>query len=644
MGSQMGGGMRDRRITKRLVDSLKPIGADHFVWDDTLIGFGVRVQPTGAKSYIVKYRAGSGRGAPTRRVTLGRVGRLTPDEARALARKTLGAVAHGSDPAALRAAERRASTLRELADIFLAEHVEAKRKRSTATHYRSLLEKVVLPALGSRKAEQVTTSDLAKLHAQMRARPYQANRMLEVVGSLYSFAGKRKILPLGFNPARGIDQYVEKGRERYLSGDELSRLGDAVREAETVGLPYEIDDTKPTAKHAPKEANRRTKIGPHAAAAIRLLILTGARLREILHLKWEHVDLERGLLLLPDSKTGKKAIVLNAPALDILANLLRIGAYVIAGQAAGTGDEKPRADLNRPWRAIRERAGLNGLRIHDLRHTHASIGAGLGLGLPIIGKLLGHTQPSTTARYAHLDADPLRRASDHIGSRIAAAMGDLRPRSGSEVIPLQHAAPAQSRAGKPRRVRPVDIRRVKANLQADREQLKSHLNVFLLDEAPGRWQSAASLDFISNECRYEIKNAILLLLFGSLAAKTHACPSDVRPSDWNAFRAQFKPLRRGRSRYRAYARFVRSIAQAYVAATNESAIVKVNSGKPFSELLEAAFDDAKAIWKAAGFSEPIDGPHDRNARLDYARKEMQAAIRHASEPRLSTQRRKFARS
>ena len=268
----MGGGMRDRRITKRLVDSLKPIGADHFVWDDTLIGFGVRVQPTGAKSYIVKYRAGSGRGAPTRRVTLGRVGRLTPDEARALARKTLGAVAHGSDPAALRAAERRASTLRELADIFLAEHVEAKRKRSTATHYRSLLEKVVLPALGSRKAEQVTTSDLAKLHAQMRARPYQANRMLEVVGSLYSFAGKRKILPLGFNPARGIDQYVEKGRERYLSGDELSRLGDAVREAETVGLPYEIDDTKPTAKHAPKEANRRTKIGPHAAAAIRLLV------------------------------------------------------------------------------------------------------------------------------------------------------------------------------------------------------------------------------------------------------------------------------------------------------------------------------------------------------------------------------------
>ena len=227
----------------------------------------------------------------------------------------------------------------------------------------------------------------------------------------------------------------------------MTRLGDAVREGETAGLPYEIDETKPAAKHAPKEAHRRTKIGPHAAAAVRLLILTGARLREILHLKWEHVDLERGLLLLQDSKTGKKAIVLNAPALDILAKLPRIGAYVIAGQAAGSDDDKPRADLNRPWRAIVKRAGLNGLRIHDLRHTHASVGAGLGLGLPIIGKLLGHTQASTTARYAHLDTDPLRRASEHIGSRLAAAMGDLKPRAGGEVIPMQDAHP---RSGRPR--------------------------------------------------------------------------------------------------------------------------------------------------------------------------------------------------
>jgi hypothetical protein len=171
-------------------------------------------------------------------VTLGKVGTLTPEQARTLARKTLGAVAHGSDPAALKAAERRASTLRELAEIFLAEHVEAKRKSTTAAHYRSPLEKVVPPKLGSRKAEQVTTSDLAKLHTKMRDRPCQGNRMLELIGSLNTFAGKRKIFPLGFNSARGIERYPEKRRERFLTADELTRLGDAIREAGTVGLPY----------------------------------------------------------------------------------------------------------------------------------------------------------------------------------------------------------------------------------------------------------------------------------------------------------------------------------------------------------------------------------------------------------------------
>ena len=202
---------------------------------------------------------------------------------------------------------------------------------------------------------------------------------------------------------------------------------------------WEVNASKPTAKHAPKEQNRRTVIGQHAAAAIRLLTLTGARLREILRLRWEHVDFERGLLFLPDSKTGKKAIVLNAPAMAVLAALPRVGAYVIAGQDAGTESEKPRADLNKPWRAIRKRAGLDGVRIHDLRHTHASIGAGAGLGLPIIGKLLGHTKASTTQKYAHLDTDPLRRASDHIGAHIAAAMGEPAKKAarGGAVIRMQ---------------------------------------------------------------------------------------------------------------------------------------------------------------------------------------------------------------
>jgi integrase len=438
--------MAEGHIKKRTVDAIKAANAEYFLWDGKLAGFGLRVQPSGAKAYVVKYRAGSGRGAPTRRVTLGPVGKITPDEARKLAKTMLGAVAQGDDPALAKASARKAATLQEVVDLFLAEHIDVKRKPKTAAQYRDIFRTIVIPALGNRKAEKVTVADIAKLHNQMSKRPYQANSMLAVVGSLYSFAGRRQIVPKGINPARGIERYPEKRRERFLTADELIRLGDAIREAETVGLPYKVDMTKLTAKHAPRKENRRTVIGPHAAAAIRLLIFTGARLREILHLNWEHVDFDRGMLLLPDSKTGKKAIVLNAPALNVLATLPRVGSYVIAGQFAGGNDEAPRSDLNRPWRAVVKRAGLRGLRIHDLRHTHASVGAGAGLGLPIIGKLLGHVQASTTARYAHLDADPLRRASEHIGRHLAAALGDARQSSG-EIVKLERTRSKKSRRG-----------------------------------------------------------------------------------------------------------------------------------------------------------------------------------------------------
>jgi integrase len=434
------------QITKRLVDSLKSRDGEYFVWDGALAGFGIRVQATGARSYVVKYRAGSGRGAPTRRLTLGKVGTLTPDEARTLAKKMLGSVAHGADPAAQKAADKRASTLSEIGEQFLTEHVAAKRSASSATSYRDLLERLTYPDLGKRKADKITTAEIQKLHTKNAHTPYQANRLLRVLSSLFTFAGKAHVVPVGFNPCRGIEYFPEEGRERYLTSQELAWIGEAIREAETIGLPYAIDETNPKARHAPKEDSRRTIIGPHAAAALRLLIFTGARLREILHLKWEQIDFERGLLLLPTSKTGKKTIILNAPALAILTSLPRVGGYVIAGTSAGSKDEKPRSDLKKPWRAVSKRAGLESVRIHDLRHTHASVGAGAGLGLPIIGKLLGHTQSATTQRYAHLDNDPLKRASEHIGSHLAAAMGDVTsPRA--NVTSITKAKGSKNRRG-----------------------------------------------------------------------------------------------------------------------------------------------------------------------------------------------------
>src|SRR5262249_39963508 len=330
----------------------------------------------------------------------------------------LGAVAHGKDPAADKTTERSTPTVVELADRFMAEHIEPKRKPGTGTFYRDILERIVKPELGTTKADKVTRAALAKIHSKLRATPFQANRMLAVVGSIYAFGARIGAIPEGTNPARKIDKFAEHRRERFLTGAELEQLGAAIREAETKGIPWHIDEAKPTAKHLPKAKNRKTKIGPFAAAALRLLLFTGGRLREILHLAGENVDLERGLLFLPDSKSGRKTVILNAPAMGVLTGLERIGCYVVPGD----DPEKPRADLKRPWEVVSKRTGLNGVRLHDLRHTYTSFGAGGGLGLPIIGKLLGHTQASTTQRYAHLDNDPLRRASEHIGGTIAAAL------------------------------------------------------------------------------------------------------------------------------------------------------------------------------------------------------------------------------
>jgi integrase len=408
------------KLTKRLVDGLKPGAADRTIFDTDVPGFSVRVRKTGGMSYAVEYKAGRGRGAPTRRVTIGLVGKMTPNEARAAARKVLGSVAHGEDPAAEKASERRALPLGEVVEAFLREHVEAKRKASTAVWMRDVLERIVEPALGSVKADRVTRQDATRLHSSMSDRPVQANRTLAILGALYSWAGKNGYVEEGHNPARGVEKFPERSRERFLTNEEFARLADALRQGETIGLPYWVDETKPNAKHAPKADSRRTKLDPFAVAAIRLLMLTGARLREILHAKWDYVDFERGVMFLPDSKTGRKPIYLSAAALTILSELPRIegNPHIFPGDKPGA----PRADLKKPWAAVTKATGLGGLRIHDLRHSFASIGAGASLGLPIIGKLLGHSQASTTQRYAHLATDPMRRAVETIGATIAAAM------------------------------------------------------------------------------------------------------------------------------------------------------------------------------------------------------------------------------
>ena len=246
-------------------------------------------------------------------------------------------------------------------------------------------------------AADVARAEIARLHLAMKDKPYQANRTLALLSKFFNWCEKHGFRVDGSNPCRHVDKYRERRHERFLSAQELARLGEALADAERAG-----------------------KASPVIVGALRLLALTGARLSEILTLRWEHVDLENACLRLPNSKTGQKSIYLNAPALAVLNSLPRLEAnpYVIPGERLGAH----LVNLQKPWRRIRALAKLKDVRIHDLRHSFASVAAASGQSLYVIGSLLGHSQPQTTSRYAHLSADPLRAANDAVGMRIDAAM------------------------------------------------------------------------------------------------------------------------------------------------------------------------------------------------------------------------------
>lgn len=388
--------MSVRRISKRAVDASQPLAKDAYLWDDELTGFGVKITPAGRKVYLVQYRIGGRRGR-TRRVTIGPHGTVTPEQARTDAKRLLGAAASGLDPAAARQEERRQPSLGALLDQFLIDHVDAKLKASTAAEYRRLARLYVPPGLRRKSAAELQRSDIARLHLTMRDKPYQGNRTLALLSKFFNWCEKYGYRADASNPCRHVAKYRERRHERFLSAQELTRLGRALDEAENSG-----------------------SASPFVVATIRLLTLTGARLSEILTLKWEYVDVKGAALRLPDSKTGQKTIYLNPPALEVLVALpqLHRNPHVICGDRPGAH----LVNIQKPWRRIRSAAGLEDVRIHDLRHSFASVAAASGQSLFVIGSLLGHSQPQTTSRYAHLSADPLRAANDAVGHRIASAM------------------------------------------------------------------------------------------------------------------------------------------------------------------------------------------------------------------------------
>jgi len=382
-----------KRLSKRIVDGAHAGAKDIYVWDSALKGFGLKVTPSGRKTYLVQYRLG-GRKGRTRRVTLGTHGTLTAETARALAKTALGQVSFGHDPNAEKDKVRGGYTMDYMLDKFDASHIALKLKPKSQEDYRRNIRLHIKPKLGHLLVHQVTRSDIMRLHQSMHERPYCANRTVATLSKFFNWCEKFEYREEGKNPCRFVDKNKEKKRQRFLSVQEQKRLFNAL-----------------------DKAMREKIVSNSAVYAIRFLSLTGARLGEIIKLKWEYINWERGTLELPDSKTGAKTIYLNEPAKNILSGIVRRidNPYVCHGQIAG----RPIVNIQKSWRRIRAMADLEDVRLHDLRHTFASVAVSSGMSLPMIGALLGHAEPRTTARYAHLASDPLKEAVEMIGRKIA---------------------------------------------------------------------------------------------------------------------------------------------------------------------------------------------------------------------------------
>ena len=414
------------KLTKRYIDGLGLPKKREIHWDTELKGFGLSVTPNGNRSYVVQYRLPGGRRGRTRRMTIGRHGSpWTVDEARKKARSLLAAASIGEDPAGAKQDAKKDFTVSELCDLYLEEGTALKKSSTIATD-NGRIERHIKPLLGKRRLSEVKKTDIeaflrdvangktkADIRTGLRGRAIvqggkgTASRTLGLLGGIFSFALDRDLM--AENPATGVKRYSDAKRERFLSDQELRRLGKALAESVENGDPREAVDI------------------------IRLLTLTGCRYSEIAALKWQEINFEHACLYLGDSKTGQKVVILNAPALNELsARKRREGSEFVFPAKKGNGGHYQ--GTPKVWTRIRARADLDDVRLHDLRHTFASVGAASGLSLPLIGALLGHKDSATTARYSHIAEDPIRRASDSIGRRIVNSLG--QPDNGAEVIKI----------------------------------------------------------------------------------------------------------------------------------------------------------------------------------------------------------------
>ena len=387
-------------ISRRTVEALPVAEREAVFWDRELSGFSVRVYPSGSKVYLVQTRAGG----KSRRVTIGRHGVLTAEQARRKAAVLIAGIKGGEEPGRNGDASAGGPTLAEVGQRYLREHVAVRCKPTTAAAYRHALNKFLLPAFGSLPLGAIGRDQVASLHYRLHKTPTMANQVVDTLSRLFSMAEAWCVAPEGGNPCRFVKKYRNRSCERFLSEQEFRRLGRVLSELEAEG-----------------------KTSASGIAAFRLLMLTGCRRNEILTLRWEDVDLEAGELRLRDAKTGSRQVALSPAARKVLAAIPRLpdNPWLITGSKAG----RRLANLNAQWVVVRKRAGLEDVRIHDRRHSFASRALALGESLTMIGKLLGHRQVQTTARYAHLARESVKTSAARVAESIAADMEKRRTAS-----------------------------------------------------------------------------------------------------------------------------------------------------------------------------------------------------------------------
>ena len=377
------------KLTKRAVDALSVSGHDAVFWDRELPGFGVRVYPSGRKIFVVQSRGPHG----PKRVTLGRHGELSAEKARKRAAEMIDRIKRGKDP--FPAPPPPELTVAGLAKRFLQGHVAVNCRENTQKVYRYLLEAHVLPELGDVPLDEVDRARVAALHYRLRETPGSANRAVHLLSQMFSLAEAWELVPPGTNPCRSVRRYRERKRERFLSSAEYRKLGRALKRVEADG------------------SVRRSAI-----AALRLLTLTGCRKSEIMGLRWDDVDRTARELRLRDSKTGPRSVPLTPAVEAVLDGIPRFedSPWVIVGR----NPDAPLVNLGAAWGRVRAEAGLDDVRLHDLRHSWASRALALGESLSMIGALLGHGKIATTARYAHLARDTEKASAAKVGGSIGA--------------------------------------------------------------------------------------------------------------------------------------------------------------------------------------------------------------------------------